>query len=32
MGLIDDIEIVDSPEFVDYLRGKVEDLTQKVGK
>lgn len=32
MGLIDDIEIVDSPEFVEYLRGKVEDLTQKVGK
>ena len=32
MGLIDDIEIVDSPEFVDYLRGKAEDLTQKVGK
>ena len=32
MGLIDDIEIVDSPDFVEYLRGKVEDLTQKVGK
>lgn len=32
MGLIDDIEIVDSPDFVAYLRGKVEDLTQKVGK
>ena len=32
MGLIDDIEIVDSPDFVEYLRGKAEDLTQKVGK
>lgn len=31
MGLIDDIEIVDSPEFVDYLRGKAKDLTQKIG-
>lgn len=32
MGLIDDIEIVDSPDFVEYLRGKAKDLTQKVGK
>ena len=31
MGLIDDIEVVDSPEFVDYLRGKAKDLTQKIG-
>jgi predicted DNA-binding transcriptional regulator YafY len=29
MGLIDDIEIVDSPEFTQYLRSKLEQATAK---
>ena len=31
MGLIDDIEIVDSPDFVKYLQEKAEVLTKKLG-
>lgn len=31
MGLIKDVEIVDSPDFVDYLRGDLEVLTKKLG-
>ena len=30
MGLIDDIEIIDSPDFVDYLRTKREELDRKL--
>lgn len=29
MGLSDDIEIVDSPDFLEYIRGRVENLTHK---
>lgn len=31
MGLIDDIEIVDSPEFVNYLRERAQYLTSALG-
>ena len=30
MGLIDDIEIIDSPDFIDYLRQKQEALARKL--
>lgn len=31
LGLLDDIEVVDSPEFSEYLRSRIRFLTQKVG-
>ena len=31
LGLFDDIEVVDSPEFSDYLRGRVENMRKKLG-
>ena len=30
MGLIEDIEVVDSPDFVEYLRKKIDYLSQKL--
>lgn len=29
MGLADDIEVVDSPDFVEYLKARTQDLTRK---
>jgi hypothetical protein len=31
MGLIRDIDIIDSPDFVAYLRGDLNILTEKLG-
>lgn len=30
MGLFDDIEVVDSPEFQQYLNGRIKSLTEKI--
>jgi hypothetical protein len=32
MGLIRDIDIIDSPDFVAYLRGDLDILTEKLGR